>query len=312
MQTFNKAVAEQILRNEVDTRTLLSEYPEYKDEVLLEINAISSRGRSNLIQHSLRKYTSSATIAKNKIVKSGFNQTTINTFLPHIIKARFAIYLIEQLQFAVSSETSAGPVRFNLWDGFILQRLLFREKLVRKPVSLILFRVFWKLIINPKILMPLVNKQGIYCFYSKPLIKQLSALIGDRECLEIAAGDGTLTGFLNDNGTPCTATDDYSWAHYISYPAHVVRADAKTALNRYAPKVVICSWPVPGNPYEKHVFHSGSVEMYIVIGTRDPAITGDFDSYYNAKDFDMELNEELSRLILPPSEDNAVYIFTRK
>lgn len=119
--TFSKTAAEQILRNETDTRTLLSEYPEYKEEVLLEINALSSQKRAKLIQHLLASYTSSAKIAKSKIVKSGFNQTTINAFLPNIIKARFAIYLIEQLQLTVSTESVSGPVRFNLWDGYILQ-----------------------------------------------------------------------------------------------------------------------------------------------------------------------------------------------
>ena len=310
--TFSRTAAEQILRNETDTRTLLSEYPEYKEEVLLEINALSSHKRANLIHNLLASYTSSAKIAKSKIVKSGFNQTTINAFLPNIIKARFAIYLIEQLQLAVSAESASGPVRFNFWDGYILQKLLFKEKLVRKPVSLPLFRVCWKLIIRPKVLMPLVNKQGIYCFYSRSLIKRLSALIGDKECLEIGAGDGTLTRFLNDNGTACRATDDYSWAHYITYPDFVEKADAKAALSKYAPKVVLCSWPVPGNPYEKHVFNTESVELYIVIGTKDPAVTGDFDAYDKAKHFSMELNEELSRLLVPPSEDNAVYLFTRK
>ncbi|WP_340020803.1 hypothetical protein MHI24_17495 [Paenibacillus sp. FSL K6-1096] len=312
MQPFNKIDAQQILMNEIDTSTLLREYPEYKEEVLQEIQRLTSNQQTSLIHNLLSKYTSSAKLAKSKILKSGFNQTTVDAFLPDIIKARFAIYLIEQLQLAVSTGTASGSVRFNLWDGFILQKLLFKRKLERKPVSLPLFRLFWPVIIRKKVLMPLVNKQGIYCFYSSRLIKELSALIGDQKCVEIAAGDGTLTRFLKDNGTNCIATDDHSWAHYITYPEDVEKADAKAALNKYAPQVVICSWPVPKNNYEKHVFSSNSADMYIVIGSRDPAITGDFDTYTRADHFSMELNESLSRLILPPSEDHAVYIFRRK
>lgn len=312
MPTFSKIVAQQILSNEIDTRALLKEYPEYKEDVLREIQRLTSNKQSSLIQNLLGKYTSSAKLAKSKILKSGFNQTTVDAFLPDIIKARFAIYLIEQLQLAVSTETSSGSVKFNLWDGFILQKLLFKRKLERKPVSLPLFKLFWPVIIRKKVLMPLVNKQGIYCFYSSRLIKELSALIGDQKCVEIAAGDGTLTRFLKDSGSHCIATDDYSWAHYISYPEDVEKADAKAALNKYTPKVVICSWPVPKNNYEKHVFNSTSVDIYIVIGSRDPAITGDFDAYTRADHFSMELNERLSRLILPPSKDHAVYIFRRE
>ncbi|WP_227011507.1 hypothetical protein [Paenibacillus lutimineralis] len=52
--------------------------------------------------------------------------------------------------------------------------------------------------------------------------------------------------------------------------------------------------------------------MYIVIGTNNPAVTGNFETYRGADDFDMEYSERLSSLILPPSDDNAVYIFRRK
>ena len=58
--------------------------------------------------------------------------------------------------------------------------------------------------------MPLVQPKGIYCFYSKPLIQDLAALIGQRSCIEIAAGDGTLSRFLAAKGVDLTATDDHS------------------------------------------------------------------------------------------------------
>jgi 2-polyprenyl-3-methyl-5-hydroxy-6-metoxy-1,4-benzoquinol methylase len=47
--------------------------------------------------------------------------------------------------------------------------------------------------------------------YSRRLVEELSALIGERECLEIAAGDGTLARFLEAEGVRITATDDHSW-----------------------------------------------------------------------------------------------------
>ncbi|MHA6531357.1 hypothetical protein [Paenibacillus sp. BAC0078] len=312
MRNFTKHTAKKILANEIDVETLLIQYPEYKEEVLNEISALNRNTESNLVHAVIDRYTASAKIASNKIYKSELNEKTINTFLPNIIKARFAIYLLEQLNVAIASKTPAKNVKFNLWDGTILQKLLFEKGLERKPVSLGLFKFFWRIVINKKILMPLVNKKGIYCFYSKALIKELSILIGSKKCLEIAAGDGTLTRFLNEKNMNCKATDDYSWEHYITYPSFVEKADAKTALHKFSPEVVLCSWPVPKNSYEKHVFKTSSVDLYIVIGTRDSAYTGDFDSYYSADMFTMELNERLSSLILPPSEDNAVYIFRRK
>ncbi|AIQ48492.1 SAM-dependent methyltransferase [Paenibacillus sp. FSL R7-0273] len=312
MRKFTNETAKKIMANETPVEAMLKQYPEYKDEVLRELGEIKKNTGSNVVQAIIDRYTASAKIANTKISKSGMNEATVNAFLPNIIKARFAIYLLEQLNIAVSAKTPDSNVRFNRWDGMLLQKLLFRKGFERKPVSLPLFRFFWRFIKDKKILMPLVGKKGIYCFYSKALIKELSALAQDRKCLEIAAGDGTLTRFLNEAGTTCTATDDYSWKHYIDYPAFVEKADAKTALVKYSPEVVLCSWPVPKNPYEKHVFRTDSVQLYIVIGTRNPLKTGDFDAYHDAGQFTMELSERLSALLVPPSEDKAVYLFRRK
>ncbi|MCM3702431.1 hypothetical protein [Paenibacillus macerans] len=311
MAHYSKETAKKILSNEISVETLLRQYPEYKEVVLKELSIIKTQNHSNLFDAMIAKYTTSAKLASKKIINSGMNEKTVNAFLPDIIKARFAIYLLEHLSIAASSESAAKAIRFNLWDGMILQRLLFRRAFERKPVSMGLFRFFWRFVINKKILMPLVNKKGIYCFYSRELISQLSKIIGDKKCLEIASGDGTLTKFLNETGVNCKATDDYSWEHYITYPDFVEKADARTALHQYNPQVVLCSWPVPKNTYEKHVFKTSSVEMYIVIGTNNPKHTGDFESYYRADDFIMELSEELTSLLLPPSDENAVYIFRR-
>ncbi|UQZ36504.1 SAM-dependent methyltransferase [Paenibacillus sp. PK3_47] len=311
MRNFTRDTAAKIMVNEISVETLLTQYPQYKDEVLEEIRALKAAGKTNFTKAILDKYTVNAKIAKSKIQKSEWNEKTVNAFLPDIIKARFAFYLLEKAAVASSSNTPHENVRFNVWDGTLLQKLLFTKGLERKPVSVRKFRLFWKLVVNKRILMPLVNKQGIYCFYSKELIKELAVLIGENPCLEIGAGDGTLTAFLKQQRVDCRATDDYSWEHYIKYPDFVEKLDAKAALAKYSPKTVICSWPVPGNNYEKQVFRTPSVELYIVIGTRSPAITGDFATYYQLEDFSMELYETLSSLILPPTGENAVYLFRR-
>ncbi|WP_435921641.1 hypothetical protein [Paenibacillus sp. DYY-L-2] len=313
MAYFTNERARQILANEISVETLLTQYPEFQAELLKELETLKGATDSKLTHAILRKYSANAQMANKKIRRSGYNETTVNAFLPVIIKARFAMHLLEHLAVAASSSGNSKKARLNLWDGAILQKLLFKKDFERKPVSMGLFKFFWRLVGDKKLLMPLVNKKGIYCFYSKALIKELSRLIGSRKCIEIAAGDGTLTRFLNKY-INCKATDDYSWAHYITYPSSVEKADAKTALQKYSPEVVICSWPVPDNTYEKHVFKTGSVDLYIVIGTKDPALTGDFDAYNtigNTGSFSMEMDERLSSLILPPSDQNAVFIFRR-
>lgn len=312
MKGFAKEKAEKILLNKIDSETLALQYPEFKEIVMKEFSEINKGSNVKEIMAVINTYKAKAHFALDRIQKNGVNQKTINIFLPDIIKARIAIYMLEQLNFAIQSGKYSGTVRFNLWDGLILQKILFKKKFERKPVSLLCFKLLWPFIINKKILMPLVNKKGIYCFYSKILLNELSNLVGNTKCLEIGAGDGTLTNFLRGMGVNCDAIDDYSWEHYIKYPNFVEKLEAKEALNKYKPDTVICSWAPPGNTFEKSVFTMESVKLYIVIGTRNPSFSGNHDTYQKQKGFTMEYSQQLSSLVLPPSKDNAVYIFRKK
>ncbi|MEK4671203.1 hypothetical protein [Niallia sp. FSL R7-0271] len=142
MKNFTKDLSLQILKNEISVEKLLTQYPEYKGEVLKEINAIINSKDSNIINTIIEKYTLNAKIASKKIAKSGYNEKTLNAFMPYIIKARFAIFLLQRLIFASSTNKIKNKTRLNIWDGFILQKLLFEKDLIRKPVSLGLFTFF--------------------------------------------------------------------------------------------------------------------------------------------------------------------------
>ena len=137
-------------------------------------------------------------------------------------------------------------------------------------------------------------------------------MIGGRTCLEIGAGDGTLTRFLADKGIQICATDDYSWEHVIEYPQTVERLGAKQALVKYQPQAVICSWPPPGNTFEQKIFSTRSVELYIVIGSRYRFAAGNWDSYAAQDRFEWAIDHSLSSLVIPPELESAVLIFRRK
>lgn len=312
MMDFSKEIAEKILLNQIHADTLAKMYPNINDTVMKDFSKISNSNSVDGISAFINIYKTKARFAIDKINKNRGSIKTLNTFLPDIIKSRIAISFLEQVNFAVQSGEYSGRVRFNLWDGLILQKLLFKKSLERKPVSIKSFKLIWPFIIKKKILMPLVNKTGIYCFYSKQLVKEIAKLTGNYNCLEIGAGDGTLTNFLNQIGINGIATDNYSWEHYIEYPNFVERLDARAAIEKYKPDTVICSWPPPGNDFEKHVFSSESVKLYIVIGTRNRSYSCNYDVYQNQKKFTREFSERLSSLVIPPSKDNAVYIFRRK
>jgi len=137
-------------------------------------------------------------------------------------------------------------------------------------------------------------------------------VISPRSCLEIGAGDGTLTRFLKNQGVQLTATDNHGWENAVAYPACVIKLDAREALAAYAPEVVICSWPPAQNDFERDVFNTHSVQLYIVIGSRHQFAFGNWKDYRQQSAFDLEEDKKLGALVLPPELGSAVYVFRRK
>lgn len=227
------------------------------------------------------------------------------------VRRQMVVIALRQHRASVATGISEGKVRFNLVNGWLLQHLFFVRKLERKPVSMFWFRLIWPIAWQRSYLMTLVQPKGIYCFYSKPLVSELAKLIGDAPALEIAAGDGTLSHFLTAQGVDIVPTDDYSWSSRIEYPEWVKRQDAHTALRSRQPKVVICSWPPAGNKFEREVFRTRSVEIYIMIGSRHEWATGNWPAYRAAREFEIAEAAALSKLVLPPELDCAVYVFRR-
>ena len=217
-------------------------------------------------------------------------------------------------QYAFSSATGVGQgkVRLNLWNGLIAQRLLFERDLIRKPVAMRRFKWTWPLITQKHYLMPLVEKRGIYCFYSRELIAGLAKAIGARSCVEIAAGDGTLSRFLRQQGVEITASDDFSWRKVVDYPDDVMQLDASAAIARYQPEVVLCSWPPAGNHFEKQLFRQRCVQSYIVIGSHSRFITGNWHDYQTQTLFELKERRDLSLQVLPPELRAGVWVFNRK
>ncbi|MBI5918531.1 MAG: SAM-dependent methyltransferase [Nitrosomonadales bacterium] len=245
----------------------------------------------------------------------GMRQRNLEAELGQYVRSRMAHESVKKLclsTLAADSGVKKGRLRFNLFNGFIAQKLLFAHGLVRKPVSLRWFRLLWPLVWQKKRLMPLVQPRGIYCFYSRELIAALSQLIADRNCLEIGAGDGTLTRFLKTAGVAVTATDNHGWSQSVQYPAWVIELDARAALADYAPEVVICSWPPAQNDFERDVFATPSVQLYIVIGSRHHFAFGNWPDYQRQSHFEMREDHRLAALLLPPELESAVYLFQRK
>lgn len=286
------------LRGDPDLKTLRAEYPEEWETVERELADILGSGRTEELRRFLVP----------PVFQPGHERKVQAASVARMIRGRMAYLAIKSYLLAAAAGTG-GKIRFNWFNGFVAQRLLFARELERKPVSLTWFRRLWPLLWQRRRLMPLVQPRGIYCFYSRELIDALARLIDGRPCLEIAAGDGTLSRFLRERGVNVRATDDHSWSQAIRYPDWVERLDAQTALKRHAPEVVLCSWPPANNNFERQVFRTPGVRLYIMIGSRHSFAAGNWREYRAQTGFRLELDEALSALVLPPELAPAVYVF---
>lgn len=292
---------------------LCTKYPAEWATVQHDIFSIIERG----VPAELQKYLQNLSAQDALLTKSSLkNREDRNeAILLHFIRSRMAGEAVKKLSLATLAAdigVTNGKLRFNLFNGLVSQMLLFSRGLERKPVSLFWFRLIWPFLWQRKRLMPLVQPKGIYCFYSQPLVDALAKMTASKVCLEIGAGDGTLTRFLKSRGAQITATDNHAWKHAVTYPEWVIKLDARKALCTYAPEVVICSWPPAQNDFERHVFHTLSVQLYIVIGSRYHFAFGNWNDYRLQTDFEMEEDKILGSMVLPPELEAAVYIFRRK
>lgn len=300
------------LQSQPSLDALGTEFPELRETVRCELAEIVTCGRTSELPEYLKRMSQNERILERKYLVSRGDSKIARALVEQAVRNRMAHLAIKQHLVSEATGIEKGKARFNLINGYIAQKLLFKEGLERKPVSMFWFDLLWPLIWQKRLLMPLVQPEGIYCFYSQQLITNLSRLIASRPCLEIAAGDGTLSRFLQENGVSITATDDYSWKHEVNYPPFVIKQEAEEALRGNSPEVVICSWPPANNSFERQVFRTKSVKLYIVIGSQHRFASGNWDEYAIQTAFDFEEDKQLSRQVLPPELDAAVYVFRRK
>jgi hypothetical protein len=300
------------LLNGASLDELIDRFPAEWELIGPQLVAATASKRPEEIEAFVVRARDAATPFHLRVRKSHKNPQVLATALPFLVRARMAHLAAERALQSAALGASSGRVRFGLWSGFLVNRLFFTRGLVRKPVSMRAFRRWWPLVTQKRILMPLVQPRGIYAFYSRELVLALADSIGQLPCLEIAAGDGTLTRFLAGAGVDIRATDDQSWSHVIRYPDDVAKINASAALARFQPRAVVCSFPPPKNPFEREVFATPSVELYVVLTTRHRFAAGDWTAYQSQSTFDLQADDALARLLLPPEIHPQVLVFRRK
>jgi hypothetical protein len=295
---------------ETSLEALRARYPAVWEPVAEELLAALGTGRAEDVAAWVEKVRARAELWRGRLRASGGNPAVLETARPHLLRERMARLALEKTTLAAAARRDGAPIRLDLWSGTIIQRLFFSRALERKPASLVAARLLWPLVPGRRVLMPLVQARGIYCFYSRALVRALAGLAAGRPCLELAAGDGTLARFLAAEGVAVTATDDGSWPA-VTVRDPVQRLDARAALRTRPAPVVLCSFPPAGNGFEKVVFSTPGVELYVVVTTRHRFAAGDWRAYEAQQAFTWSIDESLSRMVLPPEIDPAVLVFRR-
>lgn len=290
---------------------LIRQFPNEWNQVRAEVIPLIE----NPDPEKLKNFASQATLTtsywRQRIQKSQSHPNLTKEAKKRIIQSQMKSLALDQFYQTLLRSKIEGKKPLSFKNRWIANQLFFARGLERKPASLLLSKWLWPWMSQKGKFLSLVNEAGIYCFYSKALVRELAQQIGKTKCLELAAGDGTLTNFLIAQGVRVEATDDYSWSHKIKFTSSIQKIEAVRALKKYSPQTVICSWPPAGNSFEAEIFKTKSVNLYIVIGSQYSFATGNHEAYQNQKSFSMSHDLKLSNSVLPQELNNAVYVFRR-
>lgn len=301
----------QVLKKDISLDELGHQYPfEWKqasEKVLSVIGQKSPERINSLLATSLAEFQ---LIQKRMTTANSVNHLSL--CVSRSIYLRLTILAIQEFSIAHATKSSQGSLKLSILNGLVLQSIFFKKGLERKIVSYPLYKFFWKYISQKEVFMTLIQPKGLYCFYAKPLLAKLVKIIESSSCLEVAAGDGLLGLSLQKKGLSIRITDDYSWADRVVIPSQVENLSAADALNKYHPRVVICSWPPADNTFEKEIFSSPHTQLYIVLGSKNIGATGNSTTYKRQKDFSCILDEHLSSYLLPHEINGGVWLFKRR
>ena len=207
----------------------------------------------------------------------------------------------------------AGGGTAGLRDRLLFHLLILPLATRMRALSCRSHRRVWRLLRNPAAVSAMLLEAGCYLIPPAELVQELRRVIGTRRTLEIGAGRGILAGCLRHAGVDITAVDDQSWGGTIPIGREVLPMDGREALVRFQPQVVLCSWPPPGNFFEREILAQPSVEMYIAILSRHRYASGDHQAYARAGGFRCLKAETgpMAAMLLPAETGSVLYLFIR-
>ena len=146
---------------------LRGRYPREWNKVSEELLQALSKGSAQQVAAWIDLVKADASQWQHRVKQSGRNPKVVEAAFPHLLRERLARLALAKTSAALAARRTQGSVRLGLWSGSVIQRLLFSGGLKRKPASMRAFRFWWPWVFDRRLLMPLVQPRGIYCFYSR-------------------------------------------------------------------------------------------------------------------------------------------------
>jgi hypothetical protein len=288
---------------------LVAAHPQIWQEVRSKVARDLKLNRYDAIAKNLQEIGKPALSPHVKTFEKNFDVSTIKD--PARVRSLMTFYLVDSYKRRIFNETGKPSSAPSRWDSIISQRIFFTKSGQRKIPSKLLSQWWWRSVRDKANVLMHLQSLGIYCVYSRELCSGLARRMRGRKCLEVGAGDGTLSLALESLGIDVRPTDDHSWNGKIQYPTWVENLDARSALRKYSPEIVICSWPPPNNNFEREIFSTASVSQYFVLASKHQFAVGDWQAYTNSKNWTMTEDASLTRLCFPPEQENCVIVFRR-
>jgi len=168
-----------------------------------------------------------------------------------------------------NGESSAYLNLFKYWNDFLIKGKL-------PSYNWIVGNVFRASDLGGASIFMGCKELAIFQFYSTEFIDFLAKSIksiGSKKIIEIGAGDGLLSHFLQQKGIDIIPTDDHS-RDDITHPMRVEKLSHKEALEKHNPEVVLISWEELDYTYSIDVLNYHSVKCIVIIGEYDGGCTG--------------------------------------